>query len=377
MKRRLLIVGSFPKKNKFVYGGITQDCLAILNSGIFSNYTIYQFSTSISNPPPRLLVRMFHAILRLLRFTKIILINEFDASLLFFSSGTSSLEKGFYSKLLKFKKVKTILLPRAGLLEKEILRKGFFQFFINKLLTNNDYVLCQGKNMKKIFKEELNYKSVSILNNWSTSRKFLEIGSEKVKRLNRYNYKKRKINLVFVGWLELGKGVYELVKASIELLDQDYEFNLFMIGYGSEFKNIKKIISQSSEKVKQSIKLIGWIDNSELIKFYSKSDIFILPSYIEGFPNALVEAMLCCIVPIVSDVGSIPDYIIDSENGLLVKPRSYSLLRAKIKTLLDNKFLIEEYSINAFNTAKKYFDQDLNLRTLDKLLIKLIDNKNI
>ena len=61
MKNTLLIIGSFPSKKLFVHGGITQDCLAIINSERFEKYEILRFSTAISNPPPKLPLRTLFA----------------------------------------------------------------------------------------------------------------------------------------------------------------------------------------------------------------------------------------------------------------------------------------------------------------------------
>ena len=374
MNKRLLIIGSFPNKNNYVYGGITQDCLAILQSKRFSKYKIFTFNTSISNPPPKIYIRTIFAFLRLIKFLYIILLNKFDASLLFLSNGSSALEKGFYSKLLKLKNIKTILLPRAGMLEKELVRNNLFQYIINKLISNNDYVFCQGKNMQKLFKEKLFYTSnISVLNNWSTSKKFIEVGEKKFNLIKNSYLQKRKPNLIFVGWLEKSKGIYEIFDMAKDLLNEGYEFNLFLIGDGKEYKSLQELILKNQPKLSHSIKLIGWVRNSELIKYYKSSDIFVLPSYIEGLPNALVEAMLCCVVPVVSNVGSISDYIIEGKNGLLVKPKSQKILKKQIKKLLDNKKLIDKLRINAFKSAKKFFDQDKNLNKIDSLLIKMLD----
>ena len=103
-----------------------------------------------------------------------------------------------------------------------------------------------------------------------------------------------------------------------------------------------------------------------------KSDIFVLPSYSEGLPNSLVEAMSCMVAPIVTKVGSIPDYISHGENGLMVKPKSYRLLMSQIKLLLDDQKLIKKISINAFYSANKKFNQDNNLKKLDNLIVTLI-----
>ena len=86
-----------------------------------------------------------------------------------------------------------------------------------------------------------------------------------------------------------------------------------------------------------------------------KSDIFILPSWNEGLPNSMIEAMSSRLACIVTDVGSISDYIKHEENGLLIKPKSPGDLAKSIIKLIDNKILLNKISKNSFEFAMKNF----------------------
>ena len=75
--------------------------------------------------------------------------------------------------------------------------------------------------------------------------------------------------------------------------------------------------------------------NEKLAEYYKNADIFILPSWAEGMPNSLIEALSCGLATIVSNVGLIPNYLTNNENSLIIPPRdSVNLSRANEKVIL-------------------------------------------
>ncbi|MCG2690350.1 glycosyltransferase family 4 protein, partial [Candidatus Parcubacteria bacterium] len=83
-------------------------------------------------------------------------------------------------------------------------------------------------------------------------------------------------------------------------------------------------------------------------------DIFCLPSVKEGFPFALLEAMRAQLPIVATKVGAIPEIIENEKEGLLVKPKDSSALKAKIEELLHNKEKANFLAQNASLKAKKY-----------------------
>lgn len=118
-------------------------------------------------------------------------------------------------------------------------------------------------------------------------------------------------NFVFVGHVVKEKGLEELIHAFNEL--EDVNFKLTIIGpyQNSYLSFLKKMINRDRAS---NIRFIGPLSIDQVIKEIAISDALVLPSYSEGFPNVVLEALSCGAVVLASDVGAIKDMLkVDSE----------------------------------------------------------------
>ena len=100
--------------------------------------------------------------------------------------------------------------------------------------------------------------------------------------------------------------------------------SLTLAGQGSALEEARSWVQ--SRGLDAHIVFAGWIAGAEKISLYATADIFVLPSYAEGLPNAMIEAMAAGLPVVVTPVGSIPDVIVDNSNGLVVPPRDVPAL---------------------------------------------------
>ena len=102
----------------------------------------------------------------------------------------------------------------------------------------------------------------------------------------------------------------------------------------------------------------GGVPHEEVIREMLSCDIFVLPSYTEGFPNVILEAMACGCAIVATKVGAIPE-MLEEENGdkcgVLVNPKSSEELYDALKTLLDNGSIKEEIGNNALQRVKERY----------------------
>ena len=170
------------------------------------------------------------------------------------------------------------------------------------------------------------------------------------------NILKKKNNIphtiLFMGELCHRKGVYDLLEA-IKLSGLDNaRIRVFLCGNGEIEKVKKRIKELGLEKV---VTVPGWISGQEKQKLLDDAYLYVLPSYFEGLPMSILEAMATG-TPIVSTpVGGIPDAVENGYNGFLVPANSPKMLASRIQQLLTNEKLWVRFSQNAFETVNQKF----------------------
>ncbi|MDZ8187879.1 MAG: glycosyltransferase family 4 protein [Nostoc sp. ChiSLP02] len=146
-----------------------------------------------------------------------------------------------------------------------------------------------------------------------------------------------KVNLLFLGRIGQRKGAFDLIEA-FSLLPIEYKnrASLIMAGDGDleQARNLVKTLNLDNY-----IKLPGWIGTNERDILLSQADVFVLPSYNEGLPLAILEAMAWELPVIVTPVGGIPEIVTQSENGLIVNPGNIEELSNALKSLIENDTL--------------------------------------
>ena len=363
---KLLIVGSFPKKT--IYGGIQRSCKLILDSTHFSGFELILFDSSqISNPPPPFFIRLFLAVIRIYRYILIMVIERPQVSLIFCSDGASAIEKGVMLWLSKIFRVKALIFPRAGNLIEQTKTKPIFRNIIKFLFGKSNVFLAQGVNWN-IFARgviKLPQEKIKVVHNWTATENLLKIGATK-----KYNENNAITKFLFVGWLEKEKGLHELLESIKVLNEKNFNFSITFIGDGSGMKSAQKFITDNQLSKKVIFK--GWVAHRSIEKYYKAADIFVLPSWAEGMPNALIEALSCGLASIVSNVGMISNYLVNDSNAILIPPKDSKSLSTAMEELILNKKLKISISKNGYKVANEYFSSEKELKSLSKLIKNVI-----
>ncbi|NND80629.1 MAG: glycosyltransferase family 4 protein [Maribacter sp.] len=146
-------------------------------------------------------------------------------------------------------------------------------------------------------------------------------------------FKSKSLTFLFLSRIEKVKGIYEVLE-SFELLKKEYAtITLKVAGTGGELKAVQKYIE---DKELQGVELLGWITGEEKIKAFSESDVYLLPSYGEGLPCSVLEAMAAGLPVITTEVGGIKDFFKDEVMGYLVKMKDPVDLSDKIRRIIDS-----------------------------------------
>ncbi len=144
-------------------------------------------------------------------------------------------------------------------------------------------------------------------------------------------------NLIFLGYIGQRKGAFDLIKAFASLPEQERNNSLLIMAGDGEVEAAKDLVA--SLNLRDKIIFPGWIDTEQRDLLLTKADIFVLPSYNEGLPLSMLEAMAWELPAIVTPVGGIAEIVTDGDNGLLVEPGNIEQLRDAIKSLIADEDL--------------------------------------
>ena len=163
--------------------------------------------------------------------------------------------------------------------------------------------------------------------------------------------------LLFLGSINREKGIIELLTAAKSISS---EFHLNVCGsiieesIREEFENL---LSQLGPRVTYH----GYIGKDRKEELLKSTDILILPSYREGLPISILEAMATSCAIITTPVGAIPE-ILTEKNAIIVEPRNSSQLETAISFLLNHKEEIQNMKKANFSDSDKYTDKSHILR---------------
>jgi glycosyltransferase involved in cell wall biosynthesis len=203
-----------------------------------------------------------------------------------------------------------------------------FHSALKLILQRAKFVVCTGVNMVKTI-EKLNTNVESVV----PMSPMLSLKGPKAFKIDR---NPMAVRILFVGQLIKSKGIFELLEAFRKLCSlTPKEISLIIVGKGQEELALRALIE--SYGLGGIIKIDSIVSNYDgLADVYRNSDIFCLPSYSEGFPRVLYEAMLFSLPIVTTNVGQIPDLIENGINGVLIEPRSVEPIVSSILMLLED-----------------------------------------
>lgn len=351
MRYKVLVVGSFRSRELGVVGGIARSCEELINSEFVERFDIYLVdSTQRANPQPNVCVRAGFALFRLLNFTTQLFKQRPDGVILFFSSGLSFYEKMVMGWLARFFDVTVFLFPRAGALMRDSCKSRLSGFIISVFIRCGDVFLAQGRGWERFAIEACGYhkQNTHVVPNWTATNQYYAFGAARMKML-----RVKSVSVIaFVGWLEVEKGVRELMQACLMLVKSGLPFTCVLAGDGTQKPWIEAFIAEHN--LCGVVNLRGWLSGEELLEHYQKADIFVLPSWNEGMPNSLIEAMSLGLCPVVTSVGMIPDFLDDGKHGLLVEPQSVQALFDALSSLIARPNLQLKYARAAYLLSKQF-----------------------
>ena len=222
----------------------------------------------------------------------------------------------------------------------------FVDWIERTTIRNANLVISPSKNLADIVSEKMGIKinDIDIIPNPLDTEFFSPIP---------ISYKeKNELKVLFVGRLDRLKGAHIFVEAIPIISKEMPDTSFILIGRdtntGPNNSSMRTYLENLiPNNIKERVSFFGNVERDILIDYYRGSDVCVVPSFYENFPNTVMEAMSCGKAVVASNTGGIPEVIEDAISGLLVKTGDAKDLAEKVIMLLKKRDMRENIGINA------------------------------
>lgn len=337
-KIRVLMVGP----DRTVHGGISGVVNLLYEAGLADRVQIKYIGTMKDGTK---LKKLLVAIVAFTRF--LCCVHKFDIVHVNMSSDTSYLRKSYFIKAAK-KAGKKIVLHQhggdirnyyAGLDESDKRR-------MVEILSMPDMMLVLGEELRKFFATLVPNQNIRIFSN-----------SIIIPEIYHKDYSNH--DILFLGRLCKDKGIVELVEAMKDVTKKFADAKLYLGGMWED-KELESIVNELGNNVS----FLGWVGSEEKARLLKECSIYVLPSYYEGQPVSVLEAMGYSLAVVATNVGTLPEMIISGESGVLIEPKDAKNLEEALLKLLSD----EEYKKKIAVAGRKVVENRFNINnSLDQL----------
>ncbi len=229
-------------------------------------------------------------------------------------------------------------------------------------LNQSHRVLTCSRELKRLLEHHLPEAKVEVLPNGVETKLF---ATERARRTEAQQ--NEPVRLLFAGAMGRLKGERDLVRAIERASRKLPNLRVMMLGHGSE--TVKELCAETG--VLRRLDYFGPAPMNQRVEFFRQADLFVLPTYAEGMPVAVIEAMAAGLPVITTPVGGIPDLITDGVEGWLVAPGEVAALAEKIELLAGDESMRLAMGGRAVLKAAQ-FDRHEVFALLDQVLRELL-----
>ncbi len=158
--------------------------------------------------------------------------------------------------------------------------------------------------------------------------------------------------IITVGRLVPWKGFETLISVVDELKEEIKYLKLVIIGSGPDKYKLEKIVSKNH--LFKNVLITGAMDRTNLFKYISAGDLFVLNTGYEGFSHQLLEVLALGVPIVTTNIGGNPEIIKDGENGLLVNYDDKEEIKSAIRKILNDREMVHKFIQNGKNSVKEF-----------------------
>lgn len=221
--------------------------------------------------------------------------------------------------------------------------------YIKRILNKSNKVIALSDEWKTILSEIVENNKIEVLYN------SIEVKSN----LNNKNYEEE--NILFLGRLGKRKGVYDILEVAPKIISKHPNVKFIIAGDG-EVDNVRTLCKEKG--IEKNVKILGWTSGDDKIKLLNQATVYLLPSYNEGMPISILEAMSYKLPVVSTNIGGIPQLVREDIEGYLFNPGDLSELESILNKILSSEKLRKKLGGNSFEKVDKHFNIEKNIYKL-------------
>ena len=167
----------------------------------------------------------------------------------------------------------------------------------------------------------------------------------------------KKLHLLYLGEISNRKGIYDLL--NVFIANKQYFDGKILLRVGGNLVDGDINLFITENNLSSMVKYEGWVSGAKKIECLEWSDIYILPSYNEGLPIAILEAMSYSRPIISTNVGGIPEILHSYETGILIEAGNQEQIKNALIFFIENPEKIPKYGENAYQTVLPFFPESV------------------
>lgn len=228
---------------------------------------------------------------------------------------------------------------------------GFKEYYfsnsstISKVLNKCDCIIVLSQSWKSFFKSITTCRRIEVVENIIVPPIRLNVIKDK-----------SKIHFLFMGLITEQKGIFDLLDVITEHKREFYDSIRLHIGGNGKVDELKLYVEKN--RLHDIVCFEGWVSGEKKTELYNLADVYILPSYTEGMPLSILEAMSYGLPILTTPVGGIPE-VVDSRNGILFAPGDKQGIFNAIMSIVINSDKRKLMSENSRNKSLKFFPENV------------------
>ncbi|MGZ6949738.1 MAG: glycosyltransferase family 4 protein [Ilumatobacteraceae bacterium] len=258
----------------------------------------------------------------------------------------SAIEKTIMLAVARAARKRTAFYPVAHGIFDDAARSTFWRVWLRQTVRLSTLVICQGKTIAD---------AVQRLGGTPDQCRVVPNLADLSEVYGDLDEEKRSNEIVFLGWLTASKGIFDLL-AAIQQSNELRTVPFVICGDGADGNAAR---TMAADQGLTNVRFMGWVETDHQVREILKgASTLVLPSYTEGMPGTIIEALAAGAVVVTTPVGVIADYVVHDESGLIVPVGDPAALACALERVQRDPELRVRLRRNGQQLARAAFDKD-------------------